>query len=177
MGHLAEPVHNGEDNIFFTGALQPCHKIHRNVGPWTTRDRQRLKESRWGLSSVLELVPGDGGSDVVPNVVSQGRPPESLLEESAHGLLDNTQVGRNVPTRAPPASNLLECRANCPRMNWAVVVGREQWEREVIFDRNVMQTPVVYTYAITAFCFLCINVSQLHCSGLAHQLSPQTWTE
>lgn len=46
VGHLAEPVHNGEDDCVSAGAGQPRHEIHRDVGPWTTRDWQRLKESR-----------------------------------------------------------------------------------------------------------------------------------
>lgn len=78
MSHLAEPIDDGEYNSVTTGAGQPHHKIHRDVGPRTTRNRQSLKKPRRGLSAVFMLVAGCTGLDVIPNIVIQGRPLKPL---------------------------------------------------------------------------------------------------
>lgn len=80
MGHLAEPVNDSEYDCVTVGAGQAGDEVHRDVGPWMTRNREGLQEPRWGLAGVFVLIADDKGLDVLSSIIVQGRPPKSLTK-------------------------------------------------------------------------------------------------
>ena len=48
VDHLAEAVHDGQDNSVAVRGGKNSNKVQRYVGPWAMRNRKRLKQpSRW----------------------------------------------------------------------------------------------------------------------------------
>lgn len=65
----SEAVDDGQYDVVSTGAGQPSHKIHRDVGLRTARNRQRLTKPLQGQAGTFVLVIVYTGLDVIPNVV------------------------------------------------------------------------------------------------------------
>lgn len=90
MDHLAETVHDGqEDSVAIRGG-ETSNKVQRNVGPGAMRNRKRLKQTSRRLAGGLVLTAGRKCFDKFLDVLLQGGPPETL--ENSMPCPSNTRV-------------------------------------------------------------------------------------
>ena len=88
---------------------RPVTKSREDVGPRTTGDRQRAKQSRPRFVGCLAACTGGTCGDEGPGVPVYGRPPEKVLHQS-QGAGDLGMTSQ--PRRMTPLQNV---RTNCIR--------------------------------------------------------------
>ena len=94
MDHLAEAVHDGQDNSVAIRGGKTSNKVQRYVGPWAMRNRKRLKQpGRW-LAGGIVLIASWTGFNEFLDVFLQGGPPETLEKDMPCPL--NTRVAEEL---------------------------------------------------------------------------------
>lgn len=78
VDHLAEAVHDGQDDSVAVRGGKTRNKVQGYVGPWAMRNRKRLKQpSRWPAGGFVLIASGTGFDEFL-DVLLQGGPPETL---------------------------------------------------------------------------------------------------